>query len=62
MSTSPFTTAEGITLKSNDTDNTSTIQMHGSNSNHPDCSIFCTNGTTGLDNKGALNVYAGDLK
>ena len=36
--------------------------MHGSNTNPPDCSIVCTNGTTGSDNTGSLSVSAGDLK
>ena len=46
--TAPFTMAEGITLQSNDTNNTSTIWMHGSNTNHSDCSKVCTNGTTAV--------------
>ena len=58
--TAPFTMAEGITLQSNDTNNTSTIWMHGSNANHP--SILCSNGTTGSDNTGLLSVCAGDFK
>ena len=60
--TAPVTIAEGLTLVSNDTDNTSTIWMHGSNATHPDCSIVCSNGTSGLDNTGSLSVYAGDFK
>ena len=51
----------GITVQSNDTDNTSTIWMHGTNTNHPDCSIVCTNGTNGSKNTGTLGVYAGDV-
>ena len=47
--TAPITTAEGITLQSNDTDNTSTIWMHGSNASHPDCSVVCSNERTGSD-------------
>ena len=43
--TAPVTIAEGLTLMSNDTDNTSTIWMHGSNASHPDCLIVCSNGT-----------------
>ena len=60
--TAPITTAEGITLQSNYTDNTSTIWMHGSNPSHRDCSIVCSNGTTGSDNTGSLSVYASDFK
>ena len=60
--TSSLSAAEAISVLSNDTDNTSCIYMHGTNSAHADCAIVCTNGTTGADNSGTLGIYAGDFK
>ena len=60
--TSSLSAAEAISVLSNDTDNTSCIYMHGTNSTHADCAIVCANGTAGADNSGTLGIYAGDFK
>ena len=36
-----FSAAESVSVLSNDTDNTSCIYMHGTNSAHADCAIVC---------------------
>ena len=59
---SAFTATKAMSLLSNDTDSTSCIYVHGTNSAHPDCSIACTNGTSGSNNSGSVGIYAGDFK